>query len=245
MKTRKNRRNINVMVFLVVAIVALLAIVYASTRKPESTRSNVKANSVASANSTQKQNLVATQRPSLAYYQTGVSGNLFTNPANETAPVSTTATQLPPVNSAPVVVDPLGDYSYTGTVTFDGQTLALVENKKTNDGQYLKCGDTFLGGSVKSITDSSITLTIAGKPRTMDKTDNFKLVPLDKDAVMPKQTEATPEKGKTDNKTETDNNNDNQNFNRANFFQQFRGRFRGRFQGGPGGFPPPPGGFGG
>jgi hypothetical protein len=143
------------------------------------------------------------------------------------------------------VVDPLGDYSYTGTVTFDGQTLALVENKKTNDGQYLKCGDTFLGGSVKSITDSSITLTIAGKPRTMDKTDNFKLVPLDKDAVMPKQTEATPEKGKTDNKTETDNNNDNQNFNRANFFQQFRGRFRGRFQGGPGGFPPPPGGFGG
>ena len=126
-------------------------------------------------------------RKPLAYYTGGVRNDLFSapepakpkQPAKPEPKVETPPT-LPP--TPPVVVNPFADYAYAGTVNVGGRVLALIENTKTKDGQYLAEGDMFMGGKIASIGDRMLTVDVAGKQEIIAKRDDFKLTPLDKSA---------------------------------------------------------------
>ena len=135
-------------------------------------------------------------RKPLSYYTSGVRGDLFTMPAaKETTVVARpeppkVEPSLPP--PAPEVIDPFADYAYTGTVVMGDEFVALVENTKTKEGTYLRRGDPFMGGTVSEITDKGVAITVAGSPRMLNKTDEFKLTPLDKDAEFRTATQGRP-----------------------------------------------------
>jgi hypothetical protein len=125
---------------------------------------------------------VSVRKP-LDYYMKGIRGSLFSAaPAAPIASAPKPTLPLAPLPAAPEKIDPFNDYAYSGTVTVDGDPVALVENSKTREGLFLKKGESFLGGTVGDITDRSLKVTIAGVERMMAKTDNFKLTPLDKSA---------------------------------------------------------------
>lgn len=128
---------------------------------------------------------VTANRKPLEYYTGGVRADLFTAPQPSAPPVpkpEPAKTEPPKPPAAPVVVDPFADYAYTGTVSLDGRMMALIENTKTKEGQYLSVGDTFMGGTIQQINERNVTIAIAGNSRMLTKTDNFQLTPLDKSA---------------------------------------------------------------
>lgn len=124
------------------------------------------------------------ERKPLSYYTSGVRADLFGSPAAQEQPVVKVEQPQPalPQMPEPEVVDPFVDYAYTGTIMMGGQALALVENSKTKEGTYLRQGDQFMGGTVTEVTDRGVTITVAGKARTLAKSEDFRLTPLDKDA---------------------------------------------------------------
>jgi len=123
-------------------------------------------------------------RQPLPYYTGSIRADLFA--AGEPAAAAVSAPAPPPAVPAPPPPapepDPLADYAYTGTVEADGQIMALVENKKTLDGQYLKVGDSIQGRTVSAITERTLTLGGPGSERVLAKTDSYALVSLDKSA---------------------------------------------------------------
>ncbi len=132
-----------------------------------------------------------TTRKPLSYYTSGVRADLFTPPAAPapaapkvklTKPAPAPKPTLPP--PAPAIVDPFADYAYDGTVTMGNQTLALVENTKTKEGQYLRVGDSFIGGQISGINEHDLTIDVAGTTKVIAKTDNFKMTSLDKSAPV-------------------------------------------------------------
>ena len=76
-----------------------------------------------------------------------------------------------------------GQWAYTGTITQGDQTIALLENTQTKEGQFLKVGDRLMGAQVKSVTDQMVTLEASGKPRMLAKSDNITVTPLDRSAA--------------------------------------------------------------
>jgi hypothetical protein len=127
---------------------------------------------------------VAPRKP-LDYYIGGVRADLFTAPQPQAPPApkpEPAKTEPPKPTTPPAVVDPFADYAYTGTVSLDGRKMALIENTKTKEGQYLSEGDTFMGGTIQQINERSLTIMVAGNTRMLTKTDNFPLTPLDKSA---------------------------------------------------------------
>ncbi len=122
-------------------------------------------------------------RKSLAYYTGSVRTDLFSAPEPPKPKETPKPPALPtPPPTPPVVVNPFADYIYVGTVTVGGRTMALVENTKTKDGQYLAEGDSFMGGKIGQISDRMLTVDVAGAPQMIAKRDDFKLTPLDKSA---------------------------------------------------------------
>lgn len=127
------------------------------------------------------------RRQPLSYYTGGVRSDLFSAPLPPPPPTPAAAVKppvAPTLPPAPAPVDPLAEWAYSGTVQVGGRTMALVENTKTREGQYLGIGDTLagLGATVKGIDERSVSLSVAGSDRTMFKTDDYKLTPLDKSA---------------------------------------------------------------
>src|SRR5258706_15933691 len=47
--------------------------------------------------------------------------------------------------------DPLGDFLFTGAVTIDGKEYALLENRKTREGEFVAVGDEFHGFRLSGI----------------------------------------------------------------------------------------------
>lgn len=47
---------------------------------------------------------------------------------------------------------------YTGTVSFDGSTMVLIENSSNGQGEYLRVGQTIGNSTVMDITNNSVTL---------------------------------------------------------------------------------------
>lgn len=130
--------------------------------------------------------LPASARRPLPFYTASIRADLFASGEPVAAAAAAPLPAPPPAVPAPPPPapepDPLADYAYTGTVEADGQVMALVENKKTRDGQYLKAGDSFQGRTVSAITERTLTLGGPGTERVLAKTDNYALTSLDKSA---------------------------------------------------------------
>lgn len=129
------------------------------------------------------------ERKSLTYYTGGVRNDLFNAPLNEPAPkphveLPKPTVKLPEPPPTVVKVDPLVDYVYTGSVDMGGTVMALIENSKTKEGTYVKQGDAFIGGTISDLTARSVTISLAGVPHVMNKTEDYKLTPLDKNAAF-------------------------------------------------------------
>jgi hypothetical protein len=159
----------------------LAAAILAQTQpKPGTTQKNGRAVNGARTNGSATAVKPAERRP-LAYYTSGVRTDMFTAPG-AAEPVVKPEPPKPVVVAQPEIIDPFADYSYTGTILMGDQTLALIENSKTKEGLYVKSGDQFMGGTVSDVSDKSVTIAVAGSPRTLRKTEDYKLTPLDKNA---------------------------------------------------------------
>lgn len=64
-------------------------------------------------------------------------------------------------------------WEYTGTVQLNGVTYALIQEKKTNMGAYLKVGDAFRGGIVERIHPQYVVLSLAGQRYTLPKSSGL------------------------------------------------------------------------
>lgn len=125
-----------------------------------------------------------TARHPLSYYTGGVRSNLFAPPQvkqpkppppPKPKPIVVPKPQPPP---PPPPVNPFADWSYTGAVTAGDQRMALIENTKTKEGEYVKAGESFQGAQVVSVTDQMVTLSMNGKPSMLAKSDNMELTPM-------------------------------------------------------------------
>ncbi len=83
----------------------------------------------------------------------------------------------------PVEINPFAEWSYTGVIKSDDQITALVENTRTKEGQFLKAGDMFMGSQIATITDQEIVLKSGKTSRTLAKSDNITVTPLDRSAI--------------------------------------------------------------
>jgi hypothetical protein len=78
--------------------------------------------------------------------------------------------------------DPLADYAYSGTVTVDGKTMALIEHRKSREGWYVSVGDTWQGFPVVAVDNRQVIVDVNGERHILGKTDPISLVPLNADA---------------------------------------------------------------
>ncbi|MBM3495245.1 MAG: hypothetical protein FJX72_13125 [Armatimonadetes bacterium] len=164
------------------ACVVLAAAIMAQTR-PKTGAASAKTRKGAASRSAGVPPATVAERKPLSYYTSGVRGDLFVMPgAKEPVLVRPEPPKPEPPAPAPVVIDPFADYAYTGTVTMGEEHVALIENAKTKEGMYVRRGDQFLGGTVSEISDKGVTVSVAGSAKTLYKTEEYKLTPLDKDA---------------------------------------------------------------
>lgn len=128
---------------------------------------------------------IVADRESLDFYTNNVRNGMFSAPQPPKAKPPVALPPPPKFVPVPVilpVIDPFADWSYTGTVHMGDITMALLENRQTREGQYVKSGDRFMGAQVQSITDQMVTLTNAGKPSMLAKSDTIIVTPLNQDA---------------------------------------------------------------
>lgn len=187
----RKRRNRNWTPILVVAGAGLVAaVVWAQNGRPNPTRATAASAKPADSAPTVAVAPVIARKP-LDYYIGGVRPDLFVPPE---APPPVTKTEAPKVAPAPVEppAPPFQDYGYTGSIMMGNQMIALIENVKTKEGQYLKVGDPFQGGTITRITDRAVEINLAGKTETLAKAEDYKLVPLDRNAPTPTATTGAP-----------------------------------------------------
>jgi len=124
-----------------------------------------------------------TTRPPLDFYTKGVRGSMFSAPVppKPKEPAAPKPVKLPTIKVAPV--NPFLDWNYAGSVTAGDKKLALLENRLTKEGQYVREGQTFMGAQVKSVTDQIVTLNSAGKPYPIAKSDEINTTPLSNSAA--------------------------------------------------------------
>ncbi|MGC8666729.1 MAG: hypothetical protein ACP5VE_01250 [Chthonomonadales bacterium] len=193
MKKRKGHRSVvPILAALGLAGVAAIVAFAQSSRRPgvEPARVTAQAPDIVQVSPTAAP--VPHPKP-LSYYMASVRADLFTASDVE-APKPKPAAPKPTQPAAPEIVDPFVDYAYDGTVQVGGQMMALIENVKTKEGQYLRPGDPFLGGTVDAITERSVSIKVGSRVQTLNKTDNFTLTPLDKSAPYLTQTaQPTPQ----------------------------------------------------
>lgn len=130
------------------------------------------------------------RRP-LSFYTGGVRSTMFSAPqppkpkvpkpvvVKVEKPQTVKLPDIPP----PPPPNPFQDWAYTGVITMGETRMALLENTKTKEGQYVKEGESILGSTVTSITDQSITLSAVGsEARTLAKADTIVVTPLNANA---------------------------------------------------------------
>jgi hypothetical protein len=152
----------------------------------------------------------AAPRLPLAYYTQTVKQDLLSGPAPvAVAPAPRPArprVAAPEPPPAPAVAPPraaeppppapaVRTEAYTGTVTVRGETLALIEDRQTGVGRYVRVGDPLSGGSVSAIGRDSVTIrTDAGDVR-LRKNQEYSLVPLNRSADFLTARPAAPAPG--------------------------------------------------
>jgi hypothetical protein len=89
-----------------------------------------------------------------------------------------------PVKPAPPPPpDPLGDWAYSGTVILGDEVYAVMENRTSKQGVYVREGQPFAGGTVQRIAQGAVVLALGGATRTMSKSTAFNATPLDAPAA--------------------------------------------------------------
>jgi len=187
---------------LAVGIGAVLIVAWANRRPVSGSSAAMAPRRISIAPATSQQTLPAGNasgqaseetRPSLAYYTQNVHGGLFSPPLPP-APRFHRAAYTPPPQRVPpppddeptilpvTPVNPFVDWSYDGTVKIGPREMALLENVKTREGQFVQKGDTFLDARVARITEQRVTLRTADKTYTLPKSQKITVVPLDKSA---------------------------------------------------------------
>lgn len=78
--------------------------------------------------------------------------------------------------------DPLSNFVCVGIVAVGNTRMALIENKTTHTGEYLRVGDLLAGGRIFRISERDITLQFAEKKRTLPLNSNYSLTPLSQSA---------------------------------------------------------------
>ena len=73
-------------------------------------------------------------------------------------------------------------WEYVGTVQLDGKTFALIEEKKSKAGVYLREGDGFRGGLVRAIRPGYVIMSLAGKDYTLPKASGLSEEPAQRAA---------------------------------------------------------------
>jgi hypothetical protein len=79
---------------------------------------------------------------------------------------------------APEAPDPLKDWVYSGTVAIGDDVYAVLENKASKQGRYLKRGDNLEGATIEGIAQDELSVTLNGAPRTLAKSTAFGATPL-------------------------------------------------------------------
>ena len=130
----------------------------------------------------------AQDRRGLDFYTSNVRGGMFSapqppRPKPPTPHVDAPVKPPPEIKVPLMVINPFAEWSYTGTVHMGDITMALLENTRTKEGQYVKSGDGFMGAQVQSITDQMVILANAGKPTLLAKADTIVITPLNQNAV--------------------------------------------------------------
>jgi len=131
-----------------------------------------------------------TDRADISFYVSNVREGMFSQPVPPAQkpvapPKPVPPRPIPPV--PPMKVDPFAGWTYTGTVHMGDMTMALLENNQTQEGIYVKAGDSFpnmMNAKVKSITDQMVMLTSGPKSEVtpIAKSDTIIVTPLDRDA---------------------------------------------------------------
>lgn len=128
------------------------------------------------------------------FYTQSVSNSLFNAP-QPPAPTVVVVKAPPKVAAKPEIkpvpikvpeINPFAEWTYTGTIVMGDQTIALLENKKTSEGNFVKVGDTISsvnGAQVQSVTSDMVTLNIGKKPYMLSKSDTINITPLDRSAA--------------------------------------------------------------
>ena len=120
------------------------------------------------------------KRRDLAFYTGDLRANMFSEPV---APApKETVVKVTPVKPEPV--DPLADWSFTGSAKIGSDMYAIVENVTTHDNVMVKAGDDFEGYKVDSVDPKFLALVLGKEPKMMMVSMNSSYVPLSKNAAF-------------------------------------------------------------
>ncbi|MCW3054042.1 MAG: hypothetical protein JWN14_3212 [Chthonomonadales bacterium] len=128
-------------------------------------------------------------RQDISFYSSNVREGMFSQPVPPT-PKPVEPPKPKPIKQIivpPMPVNPFAGWTYTGTVHMGDMTMALLENNQTQEGIYVKAGDSFpnmMNAKVKSVTDQMVMLTSGPKSEVtpIAKSDTIIVTPLDRDA---------------------------------------------------------------
>ena len=125
--------------------------------------------------------LSQSSRPALTTYKQTIRDSMFAapQPTNHAPPPDKPAppSPAPPVPSVSPT-DPLTDALYAGSVTVNGKTMALIENRSTKEGVYVDVGGEWQGYRIVAVSADEISLSVSGTIRRLSKSDANNVVPL-------------------------------------------------------------------
>jgi hypothetical protein len=126
------------------------------------------------------------ERLPLSYYTSGIRGSMFGAPVAPPPKVITKPVKIETPKVEPIIVppppNPFADWAYTGTIHIGEQTMALLENTKTKEGQYVRVGEKFLGTEITAITDQEVSIGTGMTANRVAKSDSITVKPLDRNA---------------------------------------------------------------
>jgi hypothetical protein len=128
----------------------------------------------------------AAERPLSDYQALGGTPNLFMPTVEAPIPVPQIKIPLPKPRQEDIVpkfdqqpfVSPAKSWTYTGHIRIDDQMVAILQNKETTEGQFLRVGDNFQGGTITAIDTDSVSITFSGHNETMAKSADYDVTPL-------------------------------------------------------------------
>ena len=69
--------------------------------------------------------------------------------------------------SRSAAADPLSGWSYSGYMLVDGEKIAVIENRQTGEGHFLRKGESLRQATVSEITEEEVRFARGGKTRAL------------------------------------------------------------------------------